>query len=174
MDITKIIREFDSFLRERNQTFEAVIIGGAALNLLSITSRVTRDVDVLDPTDLPEVILKYARDFAQKASSPKDWLNNGPADVLKYLPRGWEVRTREVFNASCLKLRTLSETELLMTKCWAYCDRERDYDNIIAMKPSTSQIEEITRWLKTLDGNPDWPAFVEERMQELFSKTERE
>lgn len=138
--------------------------------MLALTSRVTRDVDILDPPNLPKTILKFAREFAIKQNLPKDWLNTGPANVLNYRPDGWESRTREVFNGSGLKLRTLGAKELLMTKCWAYCDRERDFDDIVAMKPTKSQIEEILEWLKPLDANPDWPTFVEERMQELLSR----
>jgi hypothetical protein len=50
------ISAFDSFLASRRLSLDAVIVGGAALGLLGITSRQTRDCDVLAP-DLPESIL---------------------------------------------------------------------------------------------------------------------
>ena len=45
----EIIVEFDMYLESIGLTFEAVIIGGAALNILDISSRKTKDVDCLDP-----------------------------------------------------------------------------------------------------------------------------
>jgi len=43
------IARFDSFLHERGLGLEAVVVGGAALGLLGVTDRQTRDVDVLQP-----------------------------------------------------------------------------------------------------------------------------
>jgi len=52
---------FDRFLVAEGLRFEAVVIGGAALALLGITQRQTRDCDVLDPV-LPEEIARTARE----------------------------------------------------------------------------------------------------------------
>ncbi|MCP4603751.1 MAG: hypothetical protein GY847_25080 [Proteobacteria bacterium] len=40
---------FDAFPAERGLSFEAVVIGGAALGLLGLVSRQTRDCDILHP-----------------------------------------------------------------------------------------------------------------------------
>ena len=56
LPISKIVSEFDAYLAKRKLKFEGVIIGGAALNLLGVVSRLTRDCDVLD-TSIPKEIL---------------------------------------------------------------------------------------------------------------------
>jgi hypothetical protein len=84
---------FDSFLAERGLRLEAIVIGGAALNLLGIASRPTRDCDILHP-ELPAAILEAARLFAVETRGTgevlrDDWLNNGPASLTDVLPAGW-------------------------------------------------------------------------------------
>ena len=83
-------------------------------------------------------------------------------------------RRHTVYQGRFLQLKSLGKTELLMTKCWAYCDRERDIEDIIAMQPSERDLENVTRWLKPLDGNPDWSTYVEERMREVLNRIIRE
>ncbi len=57
------LEAFDAWLHARSLRFEAVIVGGSALALLGVTTRQTRDVDVLDP-EIGEPVLAAARDFA--------------------------------------------------------------------------------------------------------------
>ena len=57
MDPATIIAAFDAFLAERGLRFEAVVIGGTALNLLGVVRRTTRDCDVLHPEIPPDVLL---------------------------------------------------------------------------------------------------------------------
>ena len=40
---------FDQYLAEKRLQFDAVVIGGAALNLLGVVSRLTKDCDILHP-----------------------------------------------------------------------------------------------------------------------------
>ncbi len=47
VDVLETITGFDAFLLERGMALEAVVIGGAALNLLGVVSRRTKDCDVL-------------------------------------------------------------------------------------------------------------------------------
>jgi len=49
MDIYELLVWFDQYLAKRRLQFEAVAIGGAALNLLGVVSRLTKDCDILYP-----------------------------------------------------------------------------------------------------------------------------
>lgn len=51
------------FFRARELRLEAVVIGGAALNLLGVVQRTTRDCDVLHPA-LPSAVVAAAQEFA--------------------------------------------------------------------------------------------------------------
>jgi hypothetical protein len=50
-----IVLAFDQHLAERRLQFDAVVIGGAALNLLGVVSRLTKDCDIPHPEILNEI-----------------------------------------------------------------------------------------------------------------------
>lgn len=170
MEVVDVVKRFDEYLTARNYTFEATVVGGAALTLLQVISRVTNDIDIITPGQLPAFIQKAAEDFAIDEQLPVGWLNCGPADVGRFLPVGWESRCRSVYDGVSLRLITLGRLEMLMTKCWAYCDRERDLQDIVALRPSAEEIDVIVQWLLPLDANPGWPAYVEKLFSALKLK----
>lgn len=86
------IPAFDDFLGARGLQFECVVIGGAALQLLDVITRRTKDCDVLTPV-IPVEIKKASEDFAVQAGLGTGWLNNGPASLLRDLPQGWQARS---------------------------------------------------------------------------------
>ena len=174
MDIQDVALKFDQFLHDNDSSFHAVVIGGAALSLLKVISRVTNDIDVLEPKTLPKKVDQLAKEFAISHHLPPNWLNCGPADVMDYLPKGWQSRTQKIFDGKNLKLKTLGRQELLMTKCWAYCDRERDLDDIIALRPSKDELIKIREWLKPLDANPQWPEYVDKIVAKLEKEVDLE
>lgn len=57
-----IMASFDRYLEARNLHFDAVVIGGAALNLLGVVSRPTKDCDILFP-EIPKEIAKASQTF---------------------------------------------------------------------------------------------------------------
>lgn len=135
----RVIPMFDSFLAERAAgQLDLVVVGGTALNLLRVVQRETRDCDVLAPT-LAETVLQLSREFAraQRSAGEKlvdEWLNNGPASLVKQLPDGWEARLVDVFAGSVLTLRTLGRSDLLKTKLFAFCDRGFDEEDRLASR----------------------------------------
>ena len=166
-----IITGFDSFLFERQLQLEAIIIGGAALALLGVVARETRDCDVLAP-ELPTNIQEAAKEFAEKVREQgkalqDDWLNNGPTSMLPTLPAGWEHRLRLVFQGRSIVLHTLGRADLLKTKLVGLCDRGTDLGDCLALAPSAEEIDEASEWVKEQDANPDWPAYVEEVLADL-------
>src|SRR6202158_4547969 len=108
MDSRTTLSAFDRYLAERGLRFEGIIVGGAALNLLGIVLRPTKDCDVLHPT-LPEEIQAAARVFAAERRREGEtlddgWLNNGPVALAKQLPSAWEERVQIAFAGVALKL----------------------------------------------------------------------
>lgn len=157
---TEIIPAFDQYLAERSLQFEAVAIGGTALSLLGIISRETRDCDILSP-DIPKEILEASQGFAKSIKGVNtDWLNNGPASLLKELPKDWNARMQALFEGKNLKLFTLGRPDLLKTKLFALCDRDIDLDDCILLAPSKKELVASIEWVKEQDANPDWPERV--------------
>jgi hypothetical protein len=165
------IAEFDAFMASRRASFEAVIVGSTALALLGVFTRHTKDCDVLEPV-IPEGIQLLARQFAEEQrqkGSPisDDWLNNGPASLVRDLPEGWRKRLQLVFTGKALKLHTLGRIDLLRSKLFALCDRGVDLGDCVALSPTPEEIEEIRPWIEHLDGNPDWPDHVRRTLEDL-------
>lgn len=164
--IKDIIEKFDEFLVAHGVSFEGIAVGGAALILLGVTDRKTRDVDLLND-EIPLDVTRLAKEFAAKQGLPENWLNNGPSDLTQYLPAHWIARTVPLFSGKALMLRALGRTDLLKTKVWAFCDRPGDLADIVALNPSPAELLDALCWVKPLDANPSWPEFVERVGKEI-------
>jgi len=165
------IARFDAFLAAQGLRLQAIVVGGAALGLLGVISRETRDCDVIEPA-LPQELLAAARRFAAEARSrgeilKDDWLNNGPASLTSVLPAGWRDRLQPAFQGKAIRLQTLAREDLLKTKLFALCDRGLDIPDCIAMKPTADELAESVAWLERQDLNPDWPAHVRSTLADL-------
>jgi hypothetical protein len=168
------ITGFDAFLAERGLSLEAVVIGGAALGLLGVVSRQTRDCDILHP-ELPPAIVEAAREFAQRGRRAgdmldDDWLNNGPSSLAEVLPPGWRERVHTVFAGRAITLHCLGRLDLLRSKLFALCDRGIDLSDCMALAPTADELAEILPWLALQDANPDWPAYVQETIDDLHRR----
>ncbi|HMP48267.1 MAG TPA: DUF6036 family nucleotidyltransferase [Oligoflexia bacterium] len=169
MNPVEIISKFDQFLHRKSKSFEAVVIGGTALNLLGVIERETRDCDILDPK-IPEDIKKLSIEFAETLKDEdlkQDWLNNGPASLLRDLDTTWKNQTEILFSGLALTLYTLSRIDLIKSKVFALCDRTIDKPDCIALKPNKNELLEILPWLEQRDANPMWPEHVREVLSNL-------
>jgi Nucleotidyltransferase of unknown function (DUF6036) len=169
-----VLTAFDTYLADRGLRFEAVVIGGTALNLLGVVRRTTRDCDVLHP-EIPAIIQQAAKDFAAERNGlfdplQSDWLNNGPASLTKVLPQGWQERLIPVFAGQAVVLRSLGRLDLLRTKLFGLCDRAADLVDCVALAPTTGELSLILPWLQEQDGNPEWPAHVIEVLDDLSGR----
>ncbi len=164
------IHKFDSYLKDLGLEFEAVIIGGAALNIMDVVTRQTKDVDFLDP-DIPEEIKKASIDFAivnpDLKLDAKNWLNNGPKSLTRDFPDGWRNDLQLIYKGTALRLWTLGRLNLLRSKLYAYADRETDYDDCMALKPTFKELEECKEWVLAGDGSELWPGRVNFIFQKL-------
>lgn len=170
------IQKFDAFLATYGLTLDAIVVGGAALALLRVTDRQTRDVDVLHP-DLPAAVAEAARVFAQTqraAGHPldDDWLNNGPSGLKGLLPAGWRERQLEAFRGAAVRLTVLGRPDLLKTKLFALCDRGTDLPDCVALAPTAAELGEAEPWLAEQDTHPGWPDHVKQTLADLRRRLE--
>lgn len=162
MKVKEALLQFDVFLNKKGLSFEAVVIGAAALVVMDIISRETIDVDCLEP-EIPEEILKAAAEFRNihpEHKLPEKWINNGPHSLLRDLSKDWRTRIRIIFKGKALVLSTLGRADLLKTKLFAYCDRDDDLMDCLAMKPTSAELDRCYEWVAARDGNPMWPEHV--------------
>lgn len=165
------IEAFDARLVGLDLRLEAIVIGGSALALLGVTSRQTRDFDIIAP-ELPVTILEVAKAFAQEqrrlgVELIDDWLNNGPMQLGDVLPEGWRLRVVLAFEGKALVLHSLGRADLLKTKLFALCDRGTDLPDCVALAPTAAELAEALPWVAFQDANPDWPAHVAATLADL-------
>ena len=160
----QVILEFDKFLVTEGLSFEAVIIGGAALNILDLSSRKTKDVDCLDPK-IPDKIKRASQEFAKQRSDLNldiNWLNNGPETLKVDLPKGWGLRAESLYKGKALALKVLGRVDLLKSKLFAYCDRTTpDFEDLKSLKPTEQELSDAIEWVKQRGTHPNWPSHVE-------------
>ena len=63
-----VLEAFDLWLASHQLRLDAIVIGGAALSLMEIIDRQTRDVDVLNP-ELSNCVLTASKTFAAQLRS---------------------------------------------------------------------------------------------------------
>lgn len=165
------IAQFDLYLAARGLEFSAVLVGGAALSLLGLIERQTRDCDVLQP-EIPAEIQRAALEFAvqiRTTGTPlqDDWLNQNPAQLADLLPEGWNTRVQAVYKGQSVTLFVLGRGDLLLTKLFAYCDRGMDLADCLAMAPTAQELRHALPWLERQDAHPDWPEHVRVSLSEL-------
>ncbi len=162
------VKKFDEYLKQKNLSFEAIIIGGAALRLMGVISRVTHDVDFLDPeipTEIKNASVEFAKlnpDLNLRAS---EWINNGPRSLTRDLPIGWRSDLQLIFQGEAMILHTLGRINLLRTKLYALADRGTDFQDCVALAPSLSELEECKDWVLAGDASELWPG----RVRDIYS-----
>lgn len=173
---TRIIQDFDKFLAGCGLEFEAIVIGGGALNVMGILNRTTVDFDVLDPK-IPDDILEAAEAFRAEFEKKtgdyliEGWLNNGPTSLVRDLRKGWRDRITKIFSGKAVTLFTLGRADLLCSKLFAFCDRaERDLGDLIALRPSREELLDCLEWVRDRDANPEWPKHVQARFEKLAKR----
>ncbi|MGZ3718628.1 MAG: DUF6036 family nucleotidyltransferase [Bdellovibrionota bacterium] len=174
MKPAEILRQFDAYLAAKGLSFDAIVIGGAALAILGTITRETQDCDVLSPK-IPADILAAAKDFsreiaAQGGDLKESWLNNGPETLMDVLPKEWRTRTQELYAGKALHLQTLGRPDLLRSKFFAYCDRQQDLADCIALKPTKAEMQETMDWVRFQDAHPGWPEHVNKQMAALAKR----
>jgi hypothetical protein len=170
MDARTTIPAFDAFLAERRLTLRATVIGGAALQLMGVIARPTKDCDVLDPPALPAEIIRAADDFAASQIGEglrPGWFNSGPASLIRTLPPGWADRLQPLYLGRALVLLTLAREDLLRSKLFALVDRNIDLPDCVALGPTREELRALLPWLDEQDGNEQWPGYVRVMLGQL-------
>ena len=163
----EIIKSFDTYLKVQGIDYEAIVIGGAALALLGVITRTTRDVDLLS-SPIPPLILRHAKDFARSNGLAENWLNDAPQTLKNELPKGWETKIQKIYQGSALVLWTLARQHLIISKLYAACDRDADdAQDLLAMKPTSKELDDARDWVINLDGNLEWPEHVRSFVERL-------
>lgn len=162
-NLERALSALGEILAYRGTPYELVIVGGSALLLTGLLTRVTRDVDVvavfadgkLSPADpLPAPLAAAAEAVAADLGIEATWLNPGPTSLLDFgLPEGMLTRCENrVFGG--LKLLVASRFDQIHLKLYATADqgpRSKHLADLRHLDPTTDELIAAARWSVTHD-----------------------
>lgn len=147
----------------RGERFELVVIGGSALLALGLVVRTTKDVDVVafrsggnlkEARPLPEGLQAACGLVARDFSLPKNWLNPGPTDLLRFgLPDGFIDRLQRRDYGKGLVVYLASRYDQIHFKLYAAVDQGpgKHESDLRALVPSKDELLAAARWSRTQD-----------------------
>lgn len=161
--VGELLHALGDQLTEREQHLCLAVVGGAALLMLGLTSRVTRDVDVVALVDgrallpaeqLPAPLADAARVVARDFGLAEGWLNAGPTALLDFgLPEGFYERAHRRTYGDGLEVLFASRLDQVHFKLYAAADQGagKHLDDLQALEPTANELLATARWSRTHD-----------------------
>lgn len=185
------LKAVGEILEAQGDRIAVAVVGGAALNLLGVVDRTTRDVDILalglppdsptprlvePPEQLPEPLVRAARLVAGRLGLADDWLNAGPALQWRQgLPDGLEQRVcwRQYGG---LNLGVVDRRDLVFLKLYAAADSTGassvHYQDLLALSPGEEELHSATDWVRSQDVSPEFHQILEQVLQHVRADTQ--
>jgi len=174
--LEKMLTAVGEQLAQRSASASIVVLGGAALNLLGVVDRATRDVDVVarlddesnalrppDPLPQPlrDAIARVGVDFGE----PTSWMNTAVAQQWATgLPPGLETRVAWQ-DFAALRVGLVAREDLIAFKLYASADQTGPDSvhvrDLLALRPTPQHLADAAAWIRTQDVSPEFHAVVE-------------
>ncbi len=157
-----------------------VVCGGSALIATGLIMRTTKDVDVVALLDeanelqssqpLPDQLIEAAKQVADDLGLSKNWLNMGPADLVKFgLPNGFTDRLETRKYGECLTVNFISRLDQIHFKLYAAVDQGPGYhvDDLLALEPAPEELAAAANWALTHDRSDEFKYVLKDMLKKL-------
>ncbi len=161
--IDEALRALGELLRDRDERIAVVAIGGGGLLLLGITTRPTKDLDLVAVLDahgmisaepLPPALQRAAVEVAHVLGLADDWLNAGPTSLLRFgLPDGFLGRAA-VRDYGGLVVHLASRFDQIHFKLFAAADDRpggKHHVDLVRLQPTAEELRQALAWASTHD-----------------------
>lgn len=178
--LEELLAAVGEHLAAAGESVAIVVVGGGALAIMGWVDRTTNDVDVIararreegrwvmgPPELLPEILVEAVARVARDYGLPTDWLNTAAAMQWRTgLPDRFaeEVEWR-AFGA--LEVGFPGRSSIIALKLFAAVDQGSEsvhFQDLIALDPLDSELEDAADWVAGQDPTPGFPALVEEEI----------
>lgn len=168
LPIERALSAVGDLLAADRQEVRVVVVGGAALNLLGIIERSTRDVDVIAlgvatggavhlvrPESLPVTLQRAVATVARDLDLPANWMNTVVANQWRTgLPTGFaEGVAWRRFGGLWVGLP--GRFGLICLKLYAAADQRgpdsRHFQDLLALRPNSEELAAAAEWIATQD-----------------------
>ena len=156
-------------------SYDLVVVGGSALLALDLVQRTTRDVDVValaeagelvSAVELPDGLLSARDRVARDRGVPDDWLNSGPAEMLRLgLPQGFAERWTTQRYGVALTVRWASRLDQVHFKLYAAVDQAgKHLRDLEALEPQREELIAAALWAREHDPSEGFLAPLREAL----------
>jgi hypothetical protein len=166
LDIKGALELLNFYLETKNEKRAFTICGGASLYLQGITTRTTRDIDMVGE-EMDQILTEAALLVAKDLGLKPQWLNTEPKSLARDLKPGWEERIFLIHEDSHLKVFSISRADMIFAKFYAYCDRQKDIEDLVSLRVTIDEITDAAEYTKLKDGHPLWPKHVDAQVLKL-------
>jgi len=142
-----------------NDTFEMVVVGGAAMALNEFKDQ-TRDIDLILPEILPAALKEGIAHVSRAKRLPQEWINTNAANILKKfkpkrgLPEYFNETSRTIDIGDNLKITLIGRQALIGMKLLASTPSYTKHtDDIRSLNPRKEEIEEAVRFVLSIDND---------------------
>lgn len=184
--IVDAIRAVGELLAAEGESVAVVVVGGAAMILQGVVSRLTEDVDIIAtahsshkgvprglarPVPLPEPLLRAVSRVARDFNLPENWMNSAVgAQWETGLPPGFEQRIRWL-QFGGLALGVAGRPDLIFLKLYAAVDSEGPqsvhYQDLLALRPRAKELAAAAAWVRTQDTSAEFARMLEEVLEHV-------
>ncbi len=172
-------------LAAAGETASIVIVGGAALNMIGVVSRTTRDVDVIargesattliPPEPFPPALQSAVERVARDYQLSPNWMNGHVgAQWGTGLPAGFAERV-EWRQLGALRVGLAGRLDLISLKLYAAADdvgpSSRHYQDLLALDPTPEELEFAAEWGRGQDASQGFRQSLEGALAHVRRKS---
>lgn len=178
--LEELLMAVGEHLAAADETVAIVVVGGGALSIMGWVDRTTNDVDVIararreegrwvmgPPEPLPDVLVEAVARVARDYGLPTDWLNTAVAMQWRTGLPGRFVEEVEWRAFGALEVGFAGRSSIIALKLFAAVDQGSEsvhFQDLIALDPLDSELEDAADWVARQDPTPGFPALVEEEV----------
>lgn len=182
-NVESLLFAVGDLLKVQQKEVQIVVVGGTALNLLGLISRVTQDVDIIarmgegntliNSEPLPEYLSQAIKIVAQDFDVPSDWMNTEISAQWQFgLPPNLkhDIEWRQ-YNQ--LKVGLVKRRSLIALKLFAAVDRGKKSvhtNDLIQLKPSMAELQEAAKWVEEQDASDEFPSLIQDVIEYVNSR----
>ena len=178
-DIIWALEAVGELLAASKQRVSIVVIGAAALHLLGVIDRATRDVDIVaftespgqlhnltrPPQPLPAALSSAIRQVANDFGLPDNWMNRGPAGQWDIgLPAGFAERVKWRSYGG-LDVGVADRIDLIFFKLEAAADQpssdSRHFRDLVALNPSDEEVAAAAKWAREKNAGTEYQTIID-------------
>lgn len=169
-DIEQYLQEVGSAYTDLNGPYLTIgICGGAALLLLQLANRTTKDIDLLYPVTLPTAFEEACRIVGTAHKLSNDWINLDPKGLFEAgLPAGFYERAAQRTYGPNLEVQIASRLDQIHFKTYAAADRAGYHvDDLLNLAPTSEEMLTAARWCLTHDVSPEFRNILRSMLTQL-------